>query len=280
MLQDIAPYKFDPDYHPHPVSDGDYIMLFQGNKVLLQAQGDRLNIPQFGAWRTSLNERNLTYLFSIDSRAFFLVADAYGYLRPKLVEKNVQFFRAFQPSWLAFAGITANHLFKWYQTHKYCGVCASLLQQRHNERSLLCPQCGHVEYPKISPVVIVGVTNGDKILVTRYSGRSFQNYALVAGFVEVGETFEDTVRREVMEEVGLKVKNIRYYKSQPWAFTGSLLAGFFAELDGSPHFTVDDRELSEALWVKREDIPHNENFSKARISLTYDMIDAFYHNQM
>ena len=99
----------------------------------------------------------------------------------------------------------------------------------------------------------------------------YKKYALVAGFNEIGETLEDTVRREVMEEVGLKVKNIRYYKNQPWGLSSSLLVGFFAELDGQATVTLDTNELSEATWFKREDI-REHNLS---ISLTQEMIEVF-----
>jgi NAD+ diphosphatase len=95
-----------------------------------------------------------------------------------------------------------------------------------------CTECHNIVYPRISPAVIVAVMDGNRILMTKYAGRVFKKYALIAGYAEIGETLEETVRREVMEEVGLKVKNIRYYKSQPWAFDDSLLSGFFCELDG------------------------------------------------
>lgn len=93
-------------------------------------------------------------------------------------------------------------------------------------------------FPKISPAVIVAVTDNDRVLLTKYAGRTYKNYALVAGFNEAGETIEQTVRREVMEEVGLKVKNLKYYKSQPWGLSGSLLSGFFCELDGDDKITL------------------------------------------
>ena len=109
-------------------------------------------------------------------------------------------------------------------------------------------------YPRIIPAVIVGVTNGDEIVLTKYAGRDIPYYALVAGFTEIGESFEATVHREVMEEVGLRVKNIRYYKSQPWAIVDDLLAGFYCDVDGDPTIHRDDGELKEALWVKREDV--------------------------
>lgn len=109
------------------------------------------------------------------------------------------------------------------------------------------------------------------MVLTRYAGRSYQKDALIAGFCEIGETLEDTVRREVMEEVGLRVKNIRYYKSQPWSFTDTLLSGFFCEIDGSRKIILDERELAQARWVKREDIPEDEE----HVSLTAEMMTYF-----
>lgn len=98
---------------------------------------------------------------------------------------------------------------------------------------MVCPQCKNTVYPKICPAVIAAVHDGDRLLLTRYRGRPFKKYALIAGFNEIGESIEDTVHREVMEEAGLRVKNLRFYKSQPWVFTDTLLMGFVCELDGS-----------------------------------------------
>ena len=139
------------------------------------------------------------------------------------------------------------------------------------ERALACPECGQTEYPKISPAVIVAITDGDRLLMSRYRDRPYRGYALIAGFVEIGESFEDTIRREVMEEVGLKVKNIRYFGSQPWAFTDTEMIGFFAELDGDGTIRLQEDELSEAGWYHRDEIPDDE----LRISVGSEMKMAF-----
>ena len=127
------------------------------------------------------------------------------------------------------------------------------------ERMMRCEYCGQMEFPKICPAVIIGVTDGNRLLMSKYAGRDYKKYALIAGFAEIGETIEETVQREVMEEVGLKVKNLRYYKSQPWSFSDTLLFGFFAELDGSAEITLDEEELALAEWFEREEIPVTEN---------------------
>ena len=111
--------------------------------------------------------------------------------------------------------------------------------------------------------------------MTKYASNhsSYKKYALVAGYAEVGESLEDTVRREVMEEVGLQVKNIRYYKSQPWSFTDTLLVGFFCEVDGDAAITMDKNELAVAEWFDRDHLPMER--AEASISLTGEMMDAF-----
>ncbi len=126
-------------------------------------------------------------------------------------------------------------------------------------------------YPRICPAVIVAVRHGDKLLVSKYAGREYKNIALLAGFAEVGETIEETVHREVMEEVGIKVKNLQFYKSQPWCFTDTLLFGFFCDLDGDDTLKVDHGELATAGWIDRQDIP--EDTEKA--SLTMEMMTLF-----
>lgn len=135
-----------------------------------------------------------------------------------------------------------------------------------------CPSCEHVVYPKIMPAVIVGVIHEGKLLTSRYAGRAYGGLALIAGFVEIGETGEDTVRREVMEEVGLKVKNITYFATQPWGFESDLLLGYFCEVDGDPTIHVDHRELATAEWMDAEMLQKEE---LQTITLTATMMDTF-----
>ena len=233
------------------------------------------------------------YLFSIDEIPYFMVRSAEGDPALKLaVEENQEtfqedgsgkfsfqgpaYFRIMQPEYQAFAAITAVQLFRWKESRKFCGCCGSRTEDSRSERALVCTKCGHTEYPKICPAVIVAVTDGDRLLMSRYKGRAYRGYALIAGFVEIGETFEETVRREVMEEVGLKVKNIRYYKSQPWAFTDTEMIGFFAELDGDDAIRLQEDELSEAGWYRRDEIPEDVS----SISVGSEMKMAFKHQRI
>ena len=158
------------------------------------------------------------------------------------------------PKEMYFAALTALQLSSWYRDNRFCGTCGHTTVLSDKERAIVCPACGRTIYPRIVPAVIVGVTDGDRILMTKYAGRGIPFYALIAGFTEIGETFEETVAREVMEEVGLKVRNIRYYKSQPWAIADDILAGFYCDVDGDTTIRLDTSELKEGVWMKREEV--------------------------
>ena len=136
---------------------------------------------------------------------------------------------------------------------------------------MYCGNCHTMMYPQICPAVIVAVRNGDKLLVSTYAGREYKKTALLAGFAEIGETIEQTVHREVMEEVGIHVKNLQFYKSQPWCFTDTLLFGFFCDLDGDDTLYVNHQELATAQWMDRKALPDDPE----KASLTMEMITLF-----
>ena len=185
--------------------------------------------------------------------------------------------RTYQPQWLAFAIATASHLAHWYRTHRFCGACAAPMRPSLKERALICSACGLTVYPRISPAVIVAIHSGERLLLTHNPGLPpAVRWALVAGYIEIGETPEDTVHREVAEEVGLKVKNLRYIQSQPWAFTQSLLLGYSAELEGSDEIKIDGVELDEARWFARQSLPPIPN----TVTLTNTLITAFKNRSL
>lgn len=278
MIQDITGI-YHNEYKEQSPSEGDHIMFVSGRNVLMKKDSEEIEYLKYEELEGT--DMTFRYLFAIDTqegkRRFFLgdngsipenILKDYSY-----EQQNI--FRTKQPKALAFAGITACQLANWYNSTKFCGTCGAELVHDSKERMMRCPKCNAMHYPKISPAVIVGVIDGDKILMTKYAGRDYKKYALVAGFAEIGETIEDTVRREVMEEVGLKVKNIRYYKSQPWSFTDTLLFGFFCEVDGKDKITMDTEELAVAEWLTREEIPTQYD----GISLTNEMIMKFKNKE-
>ncbi len=272
MIQDIEPHQLNNAYQNRPPQNGDYILSFSGDRVLLDQNSEDI-FPRFSDYENAFFElrRDAVYLFTLDDSAFYLKLGQNLPETERFLWTDTEVFRTLTPEWLAFCGVTASHLHRWYRDHTICGRCGQKFEHKTDERALQCRSCGQVIYPTLSPAVIVAVTDGDRLLMTRYANRTYRRYALVAGFAEIGETLEQTVCREVLEEVGLRVKNLRYYKSQPWGFSQSLLVGFFAELDGNDRITLDENELAEAVWVRRGDIEPPQSV----ISLTAEMIEAF-----
>lgn len=279
MIQDIAPHIYHNEYKPSAPDKDSFILTYENGRILLPRQNreEAITFPRFQELEGRLDNLyvNYIYLFSIDDQRFYLIPHLDNALLPDYEFQDVRVLRTAHPQHLAFAGITGHQLFQWYSKRQHCGCCGKPMVHSQKERMMECPSCGNHEYPVLCPAVIVGITNKDKIILSKYEGRNFKRYALIAGFAEIGETIEETVHREVMEEVGLKVKNLRYYKSQPWSFSGTLLFGFYCDLDGDDTLTVDHDELSMASWFKREDIPNEGD----NISLTKEMMMAFKHGK-
>ncbi len=270
MIQDISPSRLINAYNDQQPQNGDSILLFDDEgKALLGSENGQIVFLDI----SDLNDARTVYLFSIDEKRFFLslgnpVKDKDGFEYHSVRDVRDRFADASKVE--VYAVFTAYHLWKWYSDNKYCGKCRTALSLGTKERSLVCPACGNTVYPRINPAVIVGVKNGERLLLTKYR-RGYNHNALVAGFTEIGETLEETVMREVMEETGLKVKNIRYYKSQPWGMAQDILMGFYCDVDGDDNIRMDESELKYAEWVKRDDIVLQPN----NLSLTNEMMQIF-----
>lgn len=280
MIQDIGAGRYRNEYRTVKAQADSRVICCRGREILLSLKEKEIFFPTYGQVIERFPELagKETYLFSVDRISYFLFREESG---ERLAEGAVRILNGFEwvkrqelrttePQEASFAAVTGMQLADWYGSRRFCPRCGQKLVHSEKERMLLCPSCALTEYPKISPAVIVAVTHGDEILLTKYAGRAYTKYALIAGFAEIGESIEDTVRREVMEEVGLKIKNIRYYKSQPWSFSDTLLMGFFAEADGDRTIRLDEEELSVAKWCKREEVPPDDG-----ISLTREMMRVF-----
>ncbi len=270
MIQDIYPDRLDNHYvNCEPLEDSPVMSFRDGNLLARYDAGEAA--LRFPARKAFPQETRTVYLFSVAGERFFLDLDEAvtleGYdafsmrdLRALSLRSNTGIFAAY----------TACHLWTWYRTSRFCGACGCRTSFSERERAMICPKCGNTVYPRINPAVIIGVTNGNRLLLTRYR-TGFAHNALVAGFTEIGETLEETVQREVMEEVGLRVRNIRYYKSQPWGVASDILAGFYCDVDGDDAITRDDSELKYAEWVERQDIV----LQPSDYSLTNEMMYMF-----
>jgi NAD+ diphosphatase len=150
--------------------------------------------------------------------------------------------------------VRATMLLDWRKNHRYCGKCGTPTTIRAGESSMVCPSCGLVAYPRISPVVMVLVSRGDELLLARSPRFKPGVFSALAGFVEAGETLEQCAKREVREEVGTEITNLRYFGSQPWPFPDSLMVAFFADYV-SGTITPDPSEIEAAGWYSRSALP-------------------------
>jgi len=164
----------------------------------------------------------------------------------------------------------AKQIVEWFQTHRYCGQCGGETTSESTDRSRKCVDCGLMFYPRLSPSIIVCINKGQDILLAKNINARANFYSVLAGFVEPGESIEETVRREVFEEVGIKVKNIAYFGSQSWPFPNSLMLGFHAEYD-SGEINIQEDELSDAQWFPYNALPN----PPAMISISGWLIQDF-----
>ena len=273
MLQDMAVGRLENEFRNISATPEDRILCFhQGQILLRRGAEDDLILPtlsQMAAWQAPEEPR---YLFRMQDQNFFLwTGTAPACLDGGFAYEPVRTLRQLQSKEICYAVMTGWHLYNWYRTNRICGCCGTHTEHDSKERMLRCPSCGNMIFPRISPAVIVAVTDGDRLLLSKYAGRAYTRYALLAGYTEIGETIEQTVHREVMEEVGLKVKNLRYYKSQPWGVDGNVLMGFYCDLDGSDAIHIDEQELAMADWYPRNNLPAEDD----GISLTREMIRVF-----
>jgi NAD+ diphosphatase len=174
------------------------------------------------------------------------------------------------PDDLFFLAGRAIQIIAWDRTHQYCGQCGTHTVYHKVDRATECPNCGLVNYPRIAPAVIVAVERGDELLLARNSNFPAAFYSILAGFVEAGESLEETVRREIREEVSIEVKDITYFGSQSWPFPNSLMIGFTAKY-ASGEICVDQNEVADASWFRYDNLPR----IPPRLSISRQLIDAF-----
>ena len=282
----VPKYDLDIHYHAEPPADDDPVLLFPEGKTLIREETDgTFLLPTARELKNAypdLSDADFTYLFRLEGIAYYTVLDRDLSAFSDFTLAETRLFRSCFPRARAFAVMLGNQLYYWYKKNLFCGACGAPTIRAENERSIRCEKCGNLIFPRINPSVIIGVLHDGKLLVTRYAPnhkmmgnakteKPTVHYALVAGYVEAGETPEETVKRECMEEVGLKVRNLRFFDSQAWPFTSSLLFGFFCEVDGDDTITLEQDELSAAVFLTPEEMPDRSG----EISLTSNMMEAF-----
>ena len=257
---------------PGNVDPSAFWFIFKEENLLLNTSGDTLSIPEtrdLDHCRKNLVRQQ--FIGSLDGRPCYTADMGDGAPQKEgLTAKNLRSIFNVVEEEIIWAAGTANQLATWNRNHQYCGRCGAACKDKQDERAKICPACGLVNYPRLSPAVIVAVLRENKILLARNKRFRLPFFSVLAGFVEPGETLEACVAREIQEEVGITVKNIRYFDSQPWPFPDSLMVGFIADYAGG-EIKVDNAEITEADWFSPEDLPR----IPPRISIARQLIDWF-----
>ena len=279
MIQDIYPHFINNQFVANVTPGGNaYLIHFRENNVLIKSGVEGDFLAQIKDLSVEPEMSSCTYLFSLNNVPCFLYQADFELNNDALDYRDIGFFRTTTNKETAWATLIAWHLFKWYSEHKFCGTCGAPTLHKVDERAVQCNKCNSVYYPKISPAVIVAVLNEDKLLLANNANFRSGWFSLIAGYADVGETLEETVRREVKEEVGLDVGNIRYYKSQPWALSGSLMIGFIAEVfDKAQPIQTDGHEITNAEWFSADNLPEHPS---AEISIAGEMIELFKNGKL
>ena len=250
--------------------------IFENDELLVTLHEDTAQIPCLPDSNPfALNPMRTQYLGLLDDKPCYAAEVA----AQTAVAPEGMAFRALRalfdlmPEDLFWRAARAFQIMDWDRTHQYCSRCGQPAHKSTEDRSKVCPACGLTMYPRIAPAIIVAVVKGRELLLAHSSRFPQGLYSVIAGFVEPGETFEECVRREVKEEVGIEVTDIQYFKSQPWPFPHSIMVAFTAKYAGG-EICADGVEVTEAGWFPADKLPQGP----MRISVARKLIDWFVEN--
>ncbi|WP_066628198.1 NAD(+) diphosphatase [Labilibacter marinus] len=254
MIQDIFPHTFSNEFSTRTlIEDDDYVFLFKEKSLLLKATDSAFTIPRKKDLKHCHSEG--IFLFSFNETPCFLVEndgvtedETFSYHETNSLNTKSQIE-------LDYCSAVGFQLKTWYAQNKFCGTCGTATELKQDERAIICPSCQRISHPNISPAIIVAVICGDNILLARGAHFPPGLFSLIAGYVDVGETVEDAVKRELQEEVGIDIDNFQYHSSQPWPFSSSMMLGFVAKVDQMQAITIDDKEIAEAAWYSKDALP-------------------------
>ncbi len=257
---------------PDGRSEPAWWFIFQESKLLIYQSPESVTLP----FLIDLNKLGLimirqNYLGQLDHRLCYAAEVAEGTIPPAgmAFEGLRQVYGRLDED-LFWVAARAVQIIDWDRTHQFCGRCGIPLRTKTGERAKECPQCGLLHFPRLAPAIIVLVERGSQLLLARSRHFMPGMYSVLAGFVEPGESLEEAVVREVKEEVGIAIKNIKYFGSQPWPFPHSLMIGFTATY-ASGEISLDDKEIEDAGWFTSDNLPR----IPGKISIARKLIDGF-----
>ncbi len=257
-MDNIQRKIFQPSFQPEAQTEKpDWALVLHERKLAMLSEDSGLRIPekQFAEEHFSL-ETGMIYIGTYDGHNCYCsrISEPVAIKGLEYVELREVTDKSGDPGLFIAAG-AANHILHWSSMNQYCGCCGHKTEEKEEERAKICLSCGNIIYPRISPATITAVFKEDQILLAHNRNFGHNLYSLIAGFVEPGESLEQCVAREIKEEVGIKVKNIRYFGSQPWPFPDSLMLAFTAEYE-SGEIHEDQNEILDAKWFHAGNLPN------------------------
>lgn len=267
-----------PDFSIQPrketFSSDVFLVCFHKGNILLAGEEEHLRLPTLEEAASILPVGFAPFELAHTDERSFCSPDPFSDVvieeSSTLRYHNIRIFRSLSFDNAALV-ITCWHLWCWYQNNRFCGTCGKPVQPDENERALRCPHCGRMIYPMIAPAVIVAITCGDRLLMAKNAHSAFNHYTLISGYVEVGESLEHALRREVKEETGLDLLSIRYIGDQPWGFSSSHMFAFHAEADDTQELIIQKSELTDARWVHRSEMEPRQR----SLSIAFELIERF-----
>jgi NAD+ diphosphatase len=250
---------------------------FRHNRLLLRRDGQELRVPRLEHFRDLGLQHLATHYLGVMGEAHcYAVHLADEPAEPEgVVFKDLRsVLLTMDESITGVAGL-AFQIVHWDRTHRFCGQCGQLMAPMPEERARKCAGCDLIFFPRLSPVIIVRICRGQQLLLARSPHTPPGMYSVLAGFVEPGETLEEAVAREVREEVGISLRNIRYFGSQPWPFPHSLMIGFTAEHAGG-EIRIDGKEIEDANWYSVDRLP----MLPPPISIARRLVDDFLESSV
>lgn len=257
---------------PEEINPDSLWFLVYEQKIILLSENDAISVPPYKSLMNhDIVSEHIQYMGTYNGIPCYAAEITETENLPKCfsVHPPLSVVNEIGVDLVRIAGLAGQYI-SWSSNHRFCGKCGSLTEDKKDERAKICTACRQIYFPRLSPAVIVAVVKDDRLLMANSPRFPSKFYSVLAGFVEPGETLEDCVRREVHEEVGVEVKNIKYFGSQPWPFPDSLMIGFTAEYE-SGEINEDQNEISHAAWFARDEIPR----IPPSISIARKLIDWF-----
>jgi NAD+ diphosphatase len=246
--------------------------VFRGGEILVleEAEVDGIPLlPDLAELAVEAVRRN--YLGALTGRACYAVEIAAEVEPPPgAVFRNLRLLYGRVPEELFALAGRAAQIVEWDRSHQFCGRCGTRTEYSPGERAKRCPACGQLSFPRLSPAIIVLVERGNEVLLARGTGFPSGMYSTLAGFVEPGESLEEAVHREIYEESGILLKDLRYFGSQPWPFPHSLMIGFTAQY-ASGEIVIDPTEIADAQWFTVDRLPRVPQ----KLSIARRLIDSY-----